>query len=124
MFNFVRRVDFSVGDTIIHVTVAPMPAVLEKCRCNLNDGFRANLLVPRMTGFMRRDRWLTTLDLSDLVGVLSFEGFVGQNIEEMGEFSKASVAAHLRRVSGRPTMNALRPSRTNRALLIEIPANL
>jgi hypothetical protein len=34
-----RSGDFTVGDTIIHVTVAPMPLVFEKCRGNLNDGF-------------------------------------------------------------------------------------
>ena len=64
-----------------------------------------------------------TLNLSDSVGVLSLEAFVGQNIEEMGEFSKASVAAHLRRVL-EAYNERVEAVETNRALLIEIPANL
>jgi hypothetical protein len=122
MFNFGGQETSGVGDTIIHVTVAPMPAVLEKCRRNLNAGFRANLLVPD-DRLQAARQMAATLDLSELVGVLSLEGFVGQNIEEMGEFSKASVAAHLRRVL--ETYNErVEAVETNRALLIEIPANL
>lgn len=42
-----RRGDFQIRDTCFHVTVAsPMPALLDKCRSNLNDGLRVFLLVP------------------------------------------------------------------------------
>jgi hypothetical protein len=33
-----RPGDFHLGDTAFHVTVAPMPAVYEKCRSNLHEG--------------------------------------------------------------------------------------
>ena len=111
-----------MGDTILHVTVAPMPAV-EKCRRNLNDGFRANLLGPGRSTSGGATNGGLLLNLSESVGVLSLEGFVGQNIEEMGKFSKASVAAQLRRVLEAYNQRVEAVS-TNRALLIEIPANL
>jgi len=40
-----RPGDFVVGDTVFHVTVAPMPAVIDKCDLNLRNNFRAILLV-------------------------------------------------------------------------------
>ena len=40
-----RPGDFVVGDTAFHVTVSPMPAVLDKCKENLSNGYRSTLLV-------------------------------------------------------------------------------
>jgi hypothetical protein len=63
------------------------------------------------------------LDLSEKVGVLSIEAFVGQNVEEMGEFSKGTIAARLRRVL-EVYNERVAAAETDRALLIEIPLNL
>ncbi|BCN83133.1 hypothetical protein RE0356_17740 [Prescottella equi] len=41
-----RPGDFSVGDTAIHVTMAPSEALFQKCQNNLNDGYRPLVLVP------------------------------------------------------------------------------
>ena len=41
-----RPGDFVVGDTAFHVTVSPMPTVLEKCEENLRNRYRPMLLVP------------------------------------------------------------------------------
>jgi hypothetical protein len=35
-----RPGDFLVGDTSFHVTVSPMPPVVERCRQNIRDGYR------------------------------------------------------------------------------------
>jgi len=41
-----RAGDYQVGGTVFHVTVAPMPAVCEKCKVNLDRGLRACLIAP------------------------------------------------------------------------------
>lgn len=41
-----RPGDFRVGDTVFHVTVAPMSAVYDKCKKNLERGLKPYLLVP------------------------------------------------------------------------------
>ena len=38
-----RPGDFVVGDTAFHVTVSPMPPVLDKCEANLRNGYRSML---------------------------------------------------------------------------------
>ena len=40
------RGDFEIGNTVFHVTVAPMPELFEKCKDNLERGLRVYLLVP------------------------------------------------------------------------------
>src|SRR5208283_3049568 len=41
-----RPGDFYIGDTAFHVTVEPMSPVYEKCKDNLQNGYRVFLLVP------------------------------------------------------------------------------
>jgi hypothetical protein len=45
-----RSGDFFLGDVAIHVTTSPGEAVIERCRDNLNDGFRP-ILVTGQRGF-------------------------------------------------------------------------
>lgn len=117
-----RSGDFVIGDTIFHVTMAPMEAVFDKCRLNLGKGYRAILLVP--DGKLQAARQLAEgKDLGGKVGVMSIEAFVGQNVEEMGEFRKATFASGLRKLL--ETFNKrVTAVETNRSLLIEVPENL
>jgi hypothetical protein len=114
--------DLIVGDTIFHVTTAPMPAVLDKCADNLKQNYRVYLLVPDARLALAH-LFADYASLTGKIGILAIEAFVGQNIEEMGAFQKAGFATELRglldiynRIIGEVE--------TDMALKIEIPENL
>lgn len=117
-----RQGDFLVGDTVFHVTVAPMPQVIEKCDRNIKNGYRAILLVPE-NKLQGTNQMIETMELSTKVGVFSIESFVGQNIEEMGRFGKNNLARGLRKLLEKYN-ERVQAVETNRSLLIEIPSNL
>ncbi len=116
-----RGGDFLINDTIFHVTAAPMPAVYEKCKSNVGNGFRVYLLVP--------DRFLTAakdnaeMHLSGKIFVGSIEAFVGQNIEELSVFSRNRIISEFRQLLEiyNERVNAVE---SDKSLLITIPPNL
>jgi len=117
-----RPGDFVVGDTAFHVTMTPSQAVLEKCRDNLNHGYRALLLVPenRREGAAQNAE---SMGLGDRVAVLSIEAFVGQNVEEIAVFTQAAFETDLRRLL--ETYNQrVKEVEPDPSLQVEIPGNL
>ena len=117
-----RSGDFKVNDTIFHVTVAPMPPVIEKCGANLKRGFRAILLVPEVQ-VPAALGMAENLGLRGRIGIQSIEAFVGQNVEELSEFGKANLSVEFRRLL--ETYNdRVSKIEIDRSLLIEIPENL
>lgn len=117
-----RPGDFVVGDTVFHVTVSPMPPVLEKCASNLRNGFRPILLVPESKLAAAR-QMAESIGIEKSTGILPMESFVGQNMEEMAEFTKEKLAEQMRELLTKYN-ERVEEVETNRALLIEIPANL
>ena len=117
-----RGGDFRVGDTVFHVTVAPMPAVIDKCESNLQSGFRAILLVPEKQLPLAR-LLAENLNLQERIGVQPIETFVGQNVEEISEFGQQSLAREFRRLLEKYN-NRVAEIETDRSLLIDIPENL
>ena len=117
-----RPGDFVVGDTAFHVTVSPMPPVLDKCEANLRNGYRSMLLV--LDSRLQAARQMAeTIDVQDRVGILAIESFVGQNIEELGEFGKGGLAEGFRKLL--ETYNErVEEVETDRSLLIRLPENL
>lgn len=90
-----RAGDFRFGETVFHVTVAPMPDVFDKCKRNIRDGLRAMLLV-RESQIAAAKQMAEAAGLTTKLGISSIEGFVGQNLEEMGEFAKEKIFAVMR----------------------------
>src|SRR5208337_3878184 len=89
-----RPGDFVVNDTVIHVTVAPGQDVIAKCGANVKSGYRATLLVSESK--IQAARQLTEIaGFQQRISVNSLEQFVGQNIEEIGEFGKAALAQNM-----------------------------
>lgn len=80
-----RQGDFLIGDTVFHVTLAPAPPLYEKCKWNLDNGYRVFLLVPEDVVVGVRQNADATA--SGRIAVEAIESFVGQNIEEMSNFS-------------------------------------
>jgi hypothetical protein len=117
-----RRGDFQVKDTVFHVTVSPMPSLAEKCKANINDGFRVYLLVP--DGALHKANALAEMyDLKGKVFVESIESFVGQNIEELSVFSRSMIVSELRQLL-EIYNRRVDVADTDKSLLIIVPPNL
>lgn len=117
-----RPGDFVVGDTVFHVTVAPMPAVIDKCDANLRNNFRSILLVTESK--LQAARQMAEMKgISDRVGLYSIEAFVGQNIEELSEFGRGNLSQGWKTLLEKYNERVIEVE-TDRSLLIEIPANL
>jgi hypothetical protein len=116
-----RRGDFLIGDTVFHVTIAPASGVYEKCRRNLEEGFKVYLLVPdRVLAGARVNASLSALGR---ITVESIESFVGQNIDELAEFSLQEASYELRELL--ETYNArVDKCELDKSKLIDIPTNL
>ena len=115
-----RPGDFCIGDTAFHVTVAPMPALYQKCQKNLDDGYRVYLLVPDRT--LTGARQNADLILPGKIAVESIESFISQNIEELSDFSKKKLTSGFRRLV-ESYNRRVENSETDKSLLIELPKN-
>ncbi|MGH9904146.1 MAG: DUF4928 family protein [Pyrinomonadaceae bacterium] len=72
-----RHGDFYVGNTVFHVTISPMPALYDKCKCNLRDSFKVYLLV-RDKDVVGTKQNAENISSGQIV-VESIESFVSQN---------------------------------------------
>lgn len=117
-----RRGDFQVGSSVFHVTVSEQPGHFEKCKRNLEHGLKPYLLVLER----RLDAARVNFEEYGLVGkagLYSIEAYVGQNLDELGEYNADGLrssfgkllAEYNRRVS---------EVEANRGLIIQIPDNL
>jgi len=116
-----RLGDFAVGDTVIHVTVSPTPALYRKCERNIAEGSRVYLLVPDT--FLLGARQNAEGAAAGKIAVESLESFLSQNLEEMSCFSKDKRISGFRRLL--ETYNArVDAIETDKSLMIEIPRAL
>lgn len=116
-----RPGDFFIGDTAFHVTVSPMSSVYDRCKQNLNDGYRTFLLVPEDSTIGARQNAEATAP--GRIAVESIESFVGQNVEELSNFSKTGIVdrfRHLLKIYNE-RVNAVE---TDKSVLVEVPPNL
>jgi hypothetical protein len=116
-----RVCDFLVGNTAIHVTVSPMSGVFDKCKRNIDEGYRPLLVVPH-------DKVLGSMQIAEetapgKIMVISLESFISQNIEELSGFSGDKLRSKFRSLLD---IYNLRVDQTemDKSLLIEIPENL
>jgi hypothetical protein len=118
-----RAGDYQVGDTAIHVTMAPGVKVFEdRCAHNLKHGFRPRVLVPE--GAVAAASQIARLaGLHQQVAVQSIEDFVGTNIEEVAGFAQAEIKAQLRKLLELYN-ERIDVAEADKSLKIEIPANL
>jgi hypothetical protein len=116
-----RPGDFGIGDTAFHVTVAPMPALFEKCAQNIREGYRVFLLVPDRT--LSGTRQNAELIMPGRMVAESIESFVSTNIEELSLFTHTKVVSGLRRLL--ETYNRrVSAAETDKSMLVDIPKNL
>ena len=114
--------DFRVGDTVFHVTVAPIQSVYEKCKRNLLTGLRVYLLVTQ-EHLITASQMAEMNDLGDRVDVASIESFIAINIAELSTFSADQLAHGFLRLLEEYN-HRVDLAELDKSLLIEIPANL
>lgn len=116
-----RSGDFTIEDTVFHVTVAPMSPLFDKCKRNLDNGYRAYVLTPhdKVEGARQQAEQVAPGQIT----VAAIESFVAQNIEEISTFSnyKLSTGLHalLAKYNERTELVEV-----DKSVLIEIPHNL
>ena len=81
-----RAGDFLVGDVAIHVTTIPGDTVIERCRYNLQDGFRRGLVTLPIRVAVTEGLGANK-GLSDRIDIFEIEQFVALNIYELGGFA-------------------------------------
>lgn len=117
-----RRGDFQIGQSVFHVTIGEQPGHFEKCGENLRQGLKPYLLVPEARMNVVRT-YFDDYGLTGKAAAQSIESFVGQNMDELGDFQtdglRNSFAALLAEYNQRVSL-----SESNRGLMIEIPDNL
>jgi len=116
-----RHGDFNVGDTVFHVTIAPMHGVFEKCKLNLKEGFKVYLLVPDAK--LAAARQMAEEFCNGQIAVESLESFISQNIEEISFFSSSQLKSNV--MSLIETYNKrVEEVEIDKSLMIELPSNL
>ncbi len=80
-----RAGDFLTGDVVIHVTTSPGEAVMEKCRDNLNSGYRPVLVTVRAR-LAVAEGLAANIGIADRIDVFEIEQFVALNLYERGKF--------------------------------------
>ena len=116
-----RKGDFLIADTAFHVTVAPMPAVYDKCKANLDAGFRVYLLVPESAVIGARQN--ADLVAAGKIAVEPIESFVGQNVEELSNFSHKGLLTEFLKLL-EIYNERVDTAESDKSMMIEIPANL
>lgn len=117
-----RAGDFRVGDTVFHVTAAPMQSVYEKCKRNLRTGLRVYLLVTQ-EHLITAGQMAEMNVLGDRIDVASIESFVADNIGELSNFSADQLAHGFLRLLKEYNRH-VDLAELDKSLMIEIPANL
>ena len=116
-----RHGNFTVQDTVFHVTVVPMTAVYEKCVANLNEGKNVFLLVPA------RSVEGAKLNVDNLasggIDVAAIESFVGLNVNQIAVFGKGASAKALLKLL-EIYNSRVKEVETDLSLMIDIPKNL
>jgi len=114
--------DFKIRDTAFHVTVSPNFGHYDRCKANLEQGMRVYLLVPNDVVLAARQNVTNQLD-DKRVSVCAIEEFVGQNIDELAEFSRAQFVDTLHRLLDIYNRR-VDEADSDKSLLVEIPYNL
>jgi len=92
-----RSGDFTVGDTVYHVTATPTPNVVQKCGENIKSGLHPVLLVPGDL-VSKAKSFAEFAGLEKRLSVIAIEDFVALNIIEMAIGNQAKFLEILREI--------------------------
>ena len=106
---------------MFHITVSPMPPVIDKCERNLRDGFNVFLLVP-----MKQVSGTTNMAEDAAPGRIttqSIEAFIAQNLEEISGFSKSKIIKTLKDFLYLYN-ERVKDVEIDKSMLVDLPRNL
>lgn len=92
-----RQADFLVGTTAYHVTAAPGPDVIGKCKTNIDSGLHPVLLVPR-DQIERCTGLAQGLGIENQVTINAIEEFVSMNIIELSTGESTNFIETLKKI--------------------------
>lgn len=116
-----RPGDFVLGNTVVHVTLAPNQNLYAKCARNLANGYRVLVLVHDEVLIGARQN--VEQMAPGKIAVESIESYVGQNMDELASFSGASLRVRIRELLD--TYNdRVDQAEVDKSVMIDIPPNL
>jgi len=80
-----RAGDFCIGDVAIHVTTTASQAVMDKCRDNINDGYRP-ILVTLQRSLIEAAGFAAEAGIGSNIDIFEIEQFIALNLYEFGKF--------------------------------------
>jgi hypothetical protein len=116
-----RPGDFLIGNTVFHVTVAPMHPVYLKCQHNISQGYSPFLLIPDK--LLIGTRQFADQHCEGQITVESIESFVSQNIYEISVFTKDNLVTSFKELI-HIYNRRVDEVETDKSLMIELPQNL
>lgn len=81
-----RAGDFFIGDVALHVTTSPGEGVVQRCKENLDDGYRP-IIVTTARGLTAAEVLCENAGIGERVDVFEVEQFVALNLYELGRFA-------------------------------------
>lgn len=81
-----RKGDFRIGDTVIHVTMAPTEALIRKCCSNIDENLRP-VIITTEKGSGGAIAFAKNADVSNRIDIFEIEQFVAMYVLEYSGFS-------------------------------------
>ena len=117
-----READFLVENAAFHVSVAPTSDHLQRCAENLAQGRQPYMVVPAAQVAKAR-AFAEDKKIECNVAIVAIETFVGQNIDEMGEFHRGKVKLEMAAVLDEYNRRVAE-AETDQSIQISIPKHL
>jgi hypothetical protein len=117
-----READFLVENAAFHVSVAPTSGHLQRCAENLVQGRQPYMIVPAAQVAKAR-AFAEDKKIEGQVAIVAIETFVGQNIDEMGEFHRGKVKPEMAAVLNEYNRRVAEVE-TDQSIQISIPKHL
>ncbi|TMV05513.1 DUF4928 domain-containing protein [Ruegeria sediminis] len=113
-----RAGDFFIGDVALHVTTSPGEGVVQRCKENLDDGFRP-IIVTTARGLTAAEVLSENAGIGERVDVFEVEQFVALNLYELGRFAAEGRRVAVNDLVGRYN-EIVEDVETDPSLMIEI----
>lgn len=92
-----RNGDFSIEDSVIHVTTFPQEALIRKCQQNIDASLRP-IIITNENGCVIARSLLESYGLMDRVEVYEIAQFISINVNELGNFRSNNTKATLEEI--------------------------
>jgi hypothetical protein len=117
-----REARITVGNTVFHVSVVPTSDHLQRCAENLVQGQQPYMIVPAARVAKAR-AFAEDKKIEDKVAIVAIETFVGQGIDEMGEFQRSKVKVEIAALLNECNRR-MAEAETDQSVHISIPSHL